>query len=321
MQKKPVRPPIDELDIDYFRWWVPDNGFAWQRLYRVEPGGARSTGELDTVLVLRPGKWAKCYQPLEEQPGLFLEFASLGIDALQRIKPPEELKRAIERFAGSYGDLGGMEEFFRSKSIKPTARWATPNLPKRKTYFGDSWWTWVYNIFMMRQAVSVWELTGASKSDKKPELAGLRERIVWKQDGSETEVGVRHPEDRGWTLIAASDHPRSSELLKGWRVGELLGPAWAFVANQINKGMRGRTSPQFVYRDGKWQPATVPHDLLGCLWYQFFRAFTGEARIRRCSAPDCGKWMLYERDSKIMHKRCANRTRQRRHREKTESKQ
>ena len=319
MPEKPVRPPIDELDIDYFRWWVPDHGFAWQRLYRVNPGGGHSARELDTVLVLRPGKWARRYQPLQEQPNLFLEFASLDIDALQRIRPAEELKRAIERFAGLYGDLGGMEEFFRSKSIKPTARRATPNLPDIKTYFGDSWWTWVYNIQTMRQAVSVWELTGASKSDRKPDLAGLRERIVWKQDGSETTVGVHHPEDRGWTLIASSD-PRGSDLLtlKGWGGAELLRPARAFVVNRINKGTRGRTSPRFVYRDGKWQPATVPHDLLGCLWYQFFRAFTGEARIRRCSAPDCGKWMLYERDSKTMHKRCANRTRQRRHREKKE---
>ena len=316
MPEKLVRPARDELDIDYFRWWVPVNGFDWHKLYRVEPGGGRPARELDTVLVMRPGKWAKCYQPLEEQPSLFLEFASLDIDARQRKSSTKELKGAIERFAALYGDLGGMEEFFRSKSIKPTARRATPNLPDIKTYFGDSWWTWVSSIQLMRHAVSVWELTGASRSDRKPDLTGLRERIVWEQDGSRTQVRVRHPEDRGWTLIAA--YPRDSELLKDWRVGQLLEPARAFVANRINKEIRGRTSPQFAYRDGKWQPATVPHNLLGCLWYQFFRAFTGEERIRRCSAPDCGKWMLYERDSKTMHKRCANRTRQRRHREKKE---
>ena len=316
MPKKLVRPPIDELDIDYFRWWVPDHGFAWQRLYRVESGGGRSASELDSALVVQPGKWTRCYQPLEEEPSLFLEFASLGIDALQRIRPAEELKRAIERFAGSYGDLGGREEFFRSQSIKPTDWRATPHPPNEKRYFGDSWWTWVENIQEMNQAVSVWELTGASKSDGKPDLAGLRERIVWKQDGSETTVEVHHPEDRGWNLIAASALPSGSELLKGWRVGELVRPARAFVVNRINKGISGRTSPQFVYRNEKWQPATVPRDLLGCLWYQFFRAFTGEERIRRCSAPDCGKWMLYKRDSKTMHPHCANRTRQRRHREK-----
>ncbi len=318
LAKIPDRP--DELSIDYFRWLVPSNGYEWQRLYRVKPGGGRPARALDTALVVRPGKWTKRYQPLEDHPDLFLEFADLDIrGSSAHVERLNQAKAAIQRFAGLYGELGTMEEFFRSRIIKPVDRMARSNLPEIMSDFGDSWWTWANNIQLMRMAVSVWELTGAAKPGGQPDRAKLRERIVWEQIGHVTRVKILHPDERGVTPIGSSDDPRTSELLKGWRVGELVRPARAFVANQINKGVRGRTSPQFVYRGNEWQPATVPRNLLGCLWYQFFRAFTGEARIRRCSAPGCGKWMLYERDSKTMHKACANRLRQRRFRQQKEN--
>jgi hypothetical protein len=62
------------------------------------------------------------------------------------------------------------------------------------------------------------------------------------------------------------------------------------------------------------------HRLIGALWLQFSELIAGERTIRRCEAPDCGKWMdisdVARKGSKRMHDRCSLRLRMRRYRDK-----
>jgi hypothetical protein len=84
------------------------------------------------------------------------------------------------------------------------------------------------------------------------------------------------------------------------------------LAKTINTHLRESIAPQLTFDDSRqFKEYTWPLNLLGAMWFQMCRAFTGEQRVRRC--PECDGWMTYKRSTKTMHEKCAARVRQRRY--------
>jgi hypothetical protein len=68
------------------------------------------------------------------------------------------------------------------------------------------------------------------------------------------------------------------------------------------------------------QPKVAPSfALISSIWFQFANIVTGERRIRRCEAPDCGKWMdvtgCDRPGARRLHPECSRRWRMKRWRE------
>jgi hypothetical protein len=82
-----------------------------------------------------------------------------------------------------------------------------------------------------------------------------------------------------------------------------------FVAVEINRYLRENVSPQLLADElGQFRSYVRPFNLVGAIWYQMFQAYCGEQKVARCSV--CHSWMTFERTTKSMHRRCANRRRQ-----------
>ncbi len=265
---------VDPSDLDYFAWSVPEGGFEVRRVFQVL--GFNVERRPSSALVPRSQeRRARLYDPLAETE-LFLKFADL---------PTSE--EAILAFANVYGWLAGDEHFIASATAK-----SSPPI------FGDSLSTWRGEIDAMRETIEVWEALRENNTK------ALRARINWFKGGV-WYVGRRRQ------FIATPD--LRSHLLSRWRRDEVVGPARMFIADQLNRGLQRKVSPRLVMdHSGTLQPRIVPSNLLGAVWYHFYRTFLGEHKIRRCEA--CGRWMLYIRKTKTMHPECANLTRQKRFR-------
>jgi len=114
--------------------------------------------------------------------------------------------------------------------------------------------------------------------------------------------------------LIASANREGAVFYHLWEHGELKSPAELVLARMINEHLRESVAPQLVFDESRqFREFIRPINLLGAMWYQMCRTFTGKQPVRRC--PACGGWMIYERSTKIMHEKCANKVRQQRFRE------
>ena len=240
---------------------------------------------------------------MEDEPELFLEFANLT--ELPETTPVVE--GHIQAFANTFGPLRMWERFTDIKA---------------RRFIGNSFATWAIESRRMRHAVQLWNWTGRSSPDGKPDRNVLREAIVWRKETNPNtgkvvvDVEYRPPGEDSVHGVMSSVTPDGRHVLDTWRFGEHLRPARLWIAHTISRALVRDVTQGFVFTPdpNKPKPAVLSRSLRGCLWYQFYRAYMGEFKIARCLAPGCGGWMRYERTTKKMHLKCANRLRQRKRR-------
>jgi hypothetical protein len=179
---------------------------------------------------------------------------------------------------------------------------------------GERYWDWVSAISQMADHIRSWELV------RSKDLARLRDHIVW---GNDAWVGWR----TGWRPDALEEHvtetiavdyahwreaefhvpweatnvteamrwgiSRPGDLRRtGWRQGDVLGPAAAYVTRNINRrlGVHARVA---VVAGRKGELSVVPMTLLGVLYGRFALEVVGRAkRGRFCAREGCGRPLL-----------------------------
>jgi hypothetical protein len=314
----------DRFQLESCQQPVMAGRFQWEEVFRVDEDpdhlGPLSEGGKEKVLIISDGSCRvdRWYDPIADEPALFLEFAHLAAD-LSLDRGQDATADRIQEFANKRGPLRDWDSF------------TTSILPGRgKGRLGHSWPAWVSESRSLWDAVQLWEWTGRSRPDGKADHRKLKKAIIWEdkknRNTNRVETLVKYVSQHGSRKtrfhIASSIDPRAgSNVLSTWKVGEILRPARFWLAERITRKLMRDVSPGFVFapNPNKPSPAILPHNLRGALWYQFYRAYSGEFPLARCLAPDCGKWMKYERRTKQMHKDCANRMRVRRCRAKKAS--
>jgi hypothetical protein len=260
-----------------FSWPIPEGGFQWQRLIESPFLGAPKDSFSDALVCRSPESSEIHYNPMDE-PSLFLRFAQC---------PPT--KEGILLFANQYGLLNGRTTFVRS------------TVARSRGIFGDTLSEWVEEIKSMSEAVDLWQALEARDHD----LSGLRKHIQWLPN---VVMWQRRP--GGKTIIKRRRDPPYAD----WTDGDLITPAFVFLAEEINRGVGVRVAPRLtVDVVGKIRRSLRPLNLAGVLWYQFYSAFTGETRLGLCA--DCGNPMVYIRATRRMHPWCGNKKRQARFKE------
>jgi hypothetical protein len=279
--------------VFYFRWWVPDNGYEWCDSAKLD-FCSREAQLSPQYLIKRTGMTKRMTRPLEDTPGLFLEFIEL--------QPTLE---AILSFANRYGWLGCHVPFV-IKGAKDIQE-------------GEGFFRWTEEILVMARVWKVWTIL--SNKDGRARRYDLQELIRWVPEGDEIRIQNKKivgrtrpcvtirfndsPNNPAVETIADADYI-SPELYRQWTKGELVEPARAFVLKTVNQKLQGTVSPRLLFhQDSTIHPYLLPHHLLGCLWLQVYKAMAGEHPFARCG--ECGKWMDVSQHTKrkAYHPKCA----------------
>ena len=330
-------------DAFRFTWAVPSAGFEWADDAR--PVDDRSDAQPPYLVMSRKDE-GRLYRPLEEVPHLFSTFASL-----------QQTPADFLDFAREYGWLGigiDMEKALISdKWGRPEEPGSTDHTEdfgsqpplgppmvvgkggrKYVPFYGEPMGTWQKEVSAFAPLVCVWQQI------ERRDRAKLEEHIIWTpgrvqfhymvQDG-ERIPGPIQPQADMMELLAsgtsqmtveniAADGILHPEVFRSFTHGDVYAPARFLLLKNVNQKLHGSASPHLVIDDeGQLHPYIIPHHLLGALWLQFYRAVTGERKFRPCEI--CGEWMdVTELNAdKRMHDVCSNRERQRRWRERSES--
>jgi hypothetical protein len=347
------------LDIEqsFFVWYRADRGYYWDEQAR--PGGLFAetrdhkpffpeedlspefrkklescpTGPQPPFLIETPETTGFIGSRLpEEKPTLFLEFADT---------PPT--REGILDFANAYGPL----TYGETEVLTP--RYSYPKGQEEKKpwkhgvpgsydqgdgqiyggVFSDSLGFWLNEIRDMRWTVQVWEWlvnqdTVALERVIHWDKEGVRYVLTdWEAlSGSTADIMGQIKAARApcaWGVLASKDH--HGEILARFRQGDVLLPAQYLIQSRINKKLQKLVvRPRLLMNDhNQLEPYLCPENLLAAMWFQFFRAATGEKQFRRCSI--CGLWAdVTEKTKKwSKHPECANRERVRRSRAKAQN--
>jgi hypothetical protein len=257
-------------DAFEFLWEVTRHGYQWVSARGVgwkEPGRG---AEPVRVLIEAPTgsrEVGRVYDPLEECPALFRDFAALPVT-----------EEAILDFANRFGSL---ELHNRFEVPHPNV----PDDPETvSVVYGDELRRWREQIDTMRVAVELWDATRTGDRGR------LTERIRW---GTDAYGGPRVSYHDAMTgpagvLIASSTfHP---DLLARWRENEPIRPARAYLRRIVNKASDGCASPRLLedLKSGADDWKLVPSSLLGSLWLQLGEAIGRNKKHRECSV--CKRW-------------------------------
>ncbi len=231
---------------------------------------------------------SRAYRPLEDEPLLFEKF----------VNTPDSAD-GILSFANRYGALGIARQFVQKANSGQG----------QAIRMGESLSDWIGEVRGARVVVTIWELCSNSAGrDLEKYIKWHGKRTVY-LDGQSLFDGLEYRE-----TIASSETGTRPHLLKRWKPGETIGPAKALIACGVNRHLRQGVSPQLLMdRTDELRPYIRVFNLLGAIWYQVYHAYSGRAKVRRCSV--CNGFFTFERKTKTMHERCAGRIRQQRFRE------
>lgn len=283
MERNLISEPDTIAEIGRFRWGV--GRYQIKRMFPCDlerkmrnPKEPIVGGVAEDALFGVHDAKQRTYSPLEDNPDLFTNFAELDSEA------------AVLRFANSYGHLGIPRKHYAPNGLQKSVELepGEPIIP------------WLTEAAQMSSVVDLWERITSGNLD------GV---IRWRRDA----VCYFKPGGGGFSLIASATG-RHASFFHLWRRGELEGPARLLVASQINAHLRESVAPQLAFDDSQqFREYTRPLNLLGAIWYQMLRAYTGRLHVKRC--PECGGWITYQRSTKVMHEKCAAKARQRKYRE------
>lgn len=275
-------------DIDLFVWHRPEGGFAWQDGKVLSPEIQRGLSQIDAgetrFLVQNPMATPRhCrYNPLQKNPALYREFASL--------EPTEE---AYARFASLYGDLGvgvftdaslssTVEATFSDAVHDPFCRWRSAHAHVRAV-------TDVLNAIQaedtntLRQWFTVTN-NGARYHRKDP--------VTWESSGWVTIAGELRDYVWKWAARGDSDAEVLLRIARGWaqeRINDAIG-------GDKHPGTNCSARVVFDHEREHMTVRIVPETLIGAIWFQCARVLTLNPVFRACK--HCGKWFELSPDTR-----------------------
>ena len=313
----------EAIEMDYLRWPVAIDGYRWvdtnivilpkKPFYIYGLGG-------EPPFLMPNGERANIYTPMIDTPLLFQEFADLDIS-----------KDRILEFANKYGVLGESSiVFFKSKG--------------QENHWGEGLDIWTHAISRMKLFFNLWEMAEKWDFEKLSKffrwydnqvefaVGYLDGKIIpgWGLDFDgilsamfqcfplSPKVESENPRTKtpapqgnlplwAYRYTIADDSKTLPRFFQQWKKNEdYYSLARVAIAKAINEHLSQKCSPRLLIdKEGKFKPYFVPHNLLFAMWFQFYKAFIGEIKIRRCEY--CNQWMNItdSRKDKRYHSRCA----------------
>jgi hypothetical protein len=235
------------------------------------------------LLIPLPGAKFRTYKPLEEETGLFLNFAAL-----------ETTPEAFLDFAHRYGCLGDAATV---GAYFPPG----PNRPECDLWL--EWFPyWRDEVVWMRHLVGLWKAaTAGDLVALAPHVAWEGGKIVYRFPPIDTmrhkgdEEQYRDWRDTGGCLADLPTGPGGQPLFKD---GDLVGPARIFLQSALDRAFTGKGQPHhqaavsprmlWLVREARPELTYMPQSLLGAMYLQLARAVDGKWNYQRC--PVCGRF-------------------------------
>ena len=303
--------PRDAPTVFPFYWDVPRGGWAWvdvPRTQRPRNSARRSRNrrlESERFLVwnLDPGRR---YEPLREEPGLFLTLAGL-----------ETTQDAIAQFAARYGPLGVPRVFTRPSDTTLGGEQFD------QFCYGEPLATWLHEVAGLKGAVSIWRRVQAGKpiSDT-AQLGSIRELLALSSKNTTTGpwpdvAGDSIAAPHAKALASSSREPAKSLSRE---VAQHVG--WFSLSQTVSAKLNMHAQVCLVYAKGMARPQVhvIPKTLLGAAWLQLALAISGDKDYRACES--CGAWFAtvpgegYTLARRFCSTRCRMRASRRTHRRK-----
>jgi hypothetical protein len=269
-----------------FVWTVNVGGYRWVRARPLSLGDAvdEEAPEAD-YLVEQPadgktGYKVRSYQPLIDEPALFLTFAALE-------SSPEQIRDFATRF-GLLGDnlTQTIADAGRQWGDMTVSHTVNGHEIVHRVGLGELLSDWRQELRDMREAVEIWHMAEAG------DTTSLSRHIRWSDDkkavGYESDPARPIAAPYHAKLLASPEH--GAWALDVLPPGDVIGPALLFVQRVINEHLSPRASPQLSWdvRRGRPRLQVKPVGLIGALWLQFAQAVHGQVEYRSCR--ECGKW-------------------------------
>lgn len=239
-----------------FRWEIEEDGYEWVSQKKKADARLVGRGGLESRMIR--------YEPLEEFPVLFMEFAKLA-----------PTRDAVRQFANLYGTL------FDSYDIVETV------VQRGRMVGGSTLRQWKGEIERMDAIVSLWEAI------KTQNMTYLRKIIRWNDNGVLYSIKMKGGALLNSVLTHKTDSTFQEMLARFGKRGSVLHPARYALRREINKRIASTaTVPRLMWASGarsEMKPdahmriAFVPTNLLAALWLQFAQAVTGDFQLRRCT--------------------------------------
>ncbi|MBD3336437.1 MAG: hypothetical protein GF355_13060 [Candidatus Eisenbacteria bacterium] len=269
-------------DLMQFSWGVPIRGYTWIDARRIT--GLRFGPQDERFLSPGPTSQWRAYNPLQDRPALFRNFAELD--------PSEE---TVQAFADEHGALGLDRDI------------GIPRGEGRAHSRGELLSTWTKEVTFMNHALRVWDALRSGASDDLRRWFHLKRQrdvaVVEYTPDEEWPLGVPQISVQ-YTTGEAGDHakflpPGVSDRRgdPGTSVEQVPSDPYdlglAFLQESLNRQLRNRLgcSVQTITESTRPVPLglhIIPKSLLGAMWLQLARAIEDETRFQRC--PQCGTW-------------------------------
>lgn len=324
------------LDLGYFEWRKADKGYYWDR--EAIPGGVfipkdDKALKVDTnkdqkiagpFLLIKPESGYTWYEPLIDEPTLFLEFSELN---------PSE--NEIINFAERYGMLlktGEVEVhtpryvFFEGE----TPPWLKHGLGQYSItenkmslgVYGESLNFWYREIKEIKRTIQIWHWLKEQDTEKlNLVITWIDKETVNYVFSTEEEIKTFHRKgfDAEYRYLEAGYLRSSTEpiVFSRFNYGDVFLPAQYLLQRTINKKLdEYPTVPRLLLdKKNKLIQYLVPNNLLAAMWFQFYQAVTGEKLFKRCEV--CRKWedVTNNKVTWSKHPECAGRERAANYRE------
>lgn len=299
---------------------VPNKGYCWlAHADEVFPAlGQKREGRPPLLIVNRGSTKSRRYEPLQDSPTLYREFASLAFT-----------DEAILEFANKYGWLGVAETFFTPRNMPELV----PGLPPATFVHGEGRNIWHNEISEMDFLVRLWDLKSAGSVEQlskfltwdfdrgavRLEGGMANKRLVDSSDPMvirriEAPSVVEDLPVKLFGSLIADATAVNPHLYEQWVPGDPVGPITLHVANRVNDRLGDHVSPRLLLNPSNQALGyVVPRNLLGAMWLEFYLDIIGKLNVRRCAV--CGEDMEVSeaRSTKTMHDRCARREQMKRY--------
>lgn len=311
-----------------FLWSNHEDGYFWKEMRGVNNESPNlvdnSTGTY--LMAKQPLKPLIYYNPLNDKPTLFEEFANLLKDDGSLLidqsdyENENRFKAKCLEFANKYGWLG-----------LNTLVTEIDNEERYTNQIGERFDTWLdeaKDMFMVNQ---LWVHLSKGHS------GFLDDLVLWEKDletniimkSLEQNAQVYRERKRNLVRVSFLYRAKSRDSIETLREKRLIGEAITFenvqlmpfkfsdskgaatylILNIINSKIQGTVSPQLIYGP-MWElkPIFVPNNLLSAMWLQLYQAVSGLKNFTRCVICEG----LIERNEKSRstkkaHTKCANR--------------
>jgi hypothetical protein len=294
---------------------VPKNGFELMRGFRDVRGSIQPGMFLKWP---RPGDGSKLASPTD--PQTYINFLQL-----------EPTQKPILDFANQHGLLVTFSHFH-----------ATPDVGS-DYFYGEDLVAWQFEINRMKAAMDLWYSEPLGEIRRLLKLASQAYYTTATPPG--WEPTLIDPRPRTW-IDRKAGHAKEERNPRAFArevvlatansalMPETMDPPCRLCGGHSGSAQENAALTMVINPD-KPELSVIPANLLKALWLQFAVGITNQKNVKKCAAPDCGKYMNVSdpqiaedgEDTKArpgarrMHLQCARRWKQRRYRDKKKQSQ